>query len=358
MNTYKFLIVGLLLIAIGCKESPKEAQDIPETKPEKAPVPVEAMRVTRDIISREIHASGVASGIRESYVVSETQGKIEKVRFNLGQWVKKGQILVEVNATIQYAALEQAKRAASAASLNLKVVQKLFDEGNASEAELTNAQSQTTGTIAQLESAQKAYNDCQIRSPISGHIAQKDRTIEPGNVLAVGAPVGRIVDISALKATVPIGEMEIGIVKRGMPASIKVPAVNNQTFSGKVSAIAAGSDPTTGSYDIELTWKNTKERAIKSGMSVKVTITTNDIDSVLTVPMKAIIEKDRKDAVLVMQDNKAAIRFISLGRIHGNKAEIVNGISLGDIVVTSGMTVLNRGDSLMVTMVSENGGSQ
>ena len=358
MRILNRIAIALVIAILGCREGPREAENNAPEEKKKPPVPVEVVAVSKGVISRDVLASGVASGIRESYVVSETQGKIERVNFALGQWVKKGRILVEINSTIQYAAFEQAKRAASAAKLNLDVTKKLFDEGSASEAEMTNAQSQATGAIAQLESAQKAYEDCKIIAPISGYIAQKELTIEKGNVLAGGKLVARIVDITSLKATVSVGEMEVGILKKGMSAEIKVPAVGNKTFTGKVAAIAAGSDPATGSYPVEITWRNTPKREIKSGMSVKVVIETNDVDSVITIPLKAIIEKDRKDAVLVAFEDKVAVRFVTVGRIHGNNAEITEGIEVGNVILTSGMTVLSRGDSIVVTMASDSGGAQ
>jgi RND family efflux transporter MFP subunit len=356
MKLVKVILIGMFIAGIiGC-EKPAKKEEPAQGKKESPPTAVEAVKVSKGVISRDVRASGVAAGIRESYVVSETQGRIEKVNFTLGQWVKKGHLLVQVNSAIQKAAYEQAKKAASAAELNLTVTEELFNEGSASDAELKNAQSQATGARAQLESTRKAYTDCRILAPISGYIAQKELTIEKGNVLAGGTLVTRIVDISSLKTTVPVGEMEVGILKKRMPAEIKVPAVGNQTFSGKVSAIAAGSDPATGSYPVEVVWKNTKERAIKSGMSVKVIIETEDMDSVLIIPAKSIVEKDRKDAVFLAIDGKAAIRFITPGRMHGNNVEITEGLDMGDIVLTSGMTVLSRGDSLNVTLTGEQGG--
>jgi RND family efflux transporter MFP subunit len=353
MRILRTLLIGLIITGFNCRKGPKEAEDTaPEVK-EKPPVAVEAIRVSKGVISRDILASGVAGGIHESYVVSETQGKIERVNFALGQWVKKGRTLVEVNSAIQYAAFEQAKRAAAAAKLNMDVTKKLFDEGNASEAELTNAQSQATGAIAQLESTQKAYEDCKIKAPISGFVAQKELTIEKGNVLAGGTLVARIVDISSLKATISVGEMEVGILKKGMPAKVKVQAVNSQIFKGKVAAIAAGSNPATGSYPVEVTWKNTPKREIKSGMSVRVTIMTKDSDSAILIPAMCIFEKEYKNAVYTAMDNKAAIRFVQTGRAVGNNIEVTEGLSEGDIVITSGIAGLSRGDKVKITIKEE-----
>ena len=356
MKMVKAILIGTFIAGIiGCEKPGEKEEPALEVK-ESPPTAVEAVKVSKGIISRDVRASGVAAGIRESYVVSETQGRIEKVNFALGQWVNKGHLLVQVNSTIQKAAYEQTKRAASAAELNLTVTEELFNEGSASDAELKNAQSMATGARAQLESTRKAYSDCRILAPISGYIAHKEVTIAKGNVLAGGTLVTRIVDISSLKTTIPVGEMEVGILKKGMPAEIKVPAIGNNAFSGTVTAIAAGSDPATGSYPVEVVWKNTKDRAIKSGMSVKVIIETQDMDSVLIIPAKSIVEKDRKDAVFLAIDGKAAIRFITLGRMHENNVEITEGLYIGDFVLTSGMTVLSRGDSVTVTLTGEQGG--
>ncbi len=354
-------IVDILVVLIavtgftGCNKN-ENKDDVSQKEKVESPTAVEAISVDKGKILREIEASGVANGIRESYVVSETQGKIEEVNFSLGQWVKKGRLLVKVNSTIQHAAYEQAKRAAAAADLNLNVTQKLFNEGNASDAELKNAQSQATGAKTQLESTQKSFNDCRITAPISGYIAQKELTVEEGNVLAGGRLVTRIVDISSLKATVSVGEMEVGILKRGMEAHIKVPAVDNMGFKGKVIAIAAGSSPSTGSYPVEVSWKNTPKRQIKSGMSVRITIKTEEEDSVILIPSGAVFEEDNKDAIFIAFENKAAIRFIRTGRNVGNRIEISEGLKVGDILITSGVFNLSRGENITVTMINGAGG--
>ena len=354
MKTLRCFIILSVVIFAGCKEKKSEETETKVTPPKA----VEAVKVSKGIISRDVLASGVAAGIRESYVVSETQGKIENVNFNLGQWVKMGQLLVQVNSNIQKAAYEQAKRAASGAELNLSVTEKLFNDGSASDAEIKNAQSQATGARTQLESTRKAYSDCRISAPISGYIAQKELTIEKGNVLAGGTLVARIVDISSLKTTIPVGEMEVGILKKGMPAEIKVPAVGNQTFSGKVAAIAAGSDPSTGSYSVEVVWKNTEDRQTKSGMSVRVTVSTEMSDSAILIPLISLFEKEDKDAVFVSSDGKAAIRFVETGRAVGNNIEIIDGLEVGETLITTGVATLSRGESIAVTVKGNSGGTK
>lgn len=348
----KAVLILLILLSmhyLGC-EPPEKKEDVTAQVQKKPPVPVEAVKVAKGNVSREISASGVAAGIQEAYVASETQGKIEGVNFNLGQKVTKGQLLVMVNETIQKAAYEQAQKAFEAANLNLRVTKKLYNEGNASEAEITNAQSQATGAKTQLESTKKALFDCRIRAPISGFIAQKDITIETGNILAGGTLVTRIVNISSLKSTISVGEMEIGSLRKGMAANIVVPAIRSKTLQGKINAIAAGSDPATGSYPVEIIWKNIEGLKIKSGMSVFVTIPTQERDSVILIPSRSIVEVDKKNAVFLSVNNKASVRFLTPGRSVKNHFEIMDGLDEGEILLTTGTTNLTRGDTLLVVL--------
>jgi RND family efflux transporter MFP subunit len=166
------------------------------------------------------------------------------------------------------------------------------------------------------------------------------------------------VDISRLTATVPVGEMEVGMLRKAMNATVRVPAVGNQEFDGTVRAIAAGSDPASGSYPVEVLWRNTPRHSIKSGMSVRVTIHTQSPDSVLLIPAGAVATVEHKDAVFLASASQAAVRFVSLGRTAGNLIEAIEGIHEGDTLVTTGLTALARGRKLKPTVVGSSGGPQ
>jgi multidrug resistance efflux pump len=92
-------------------------------------------------MARDVLASGTAAGIREAYVVSMTQGTISRTSFSLGQYVKKGHVLVSVENSIQKAAYENAQKTAEMTAIALRSMQALYDQGNASEMEMKKAQS-------------------------------------------------------------------------------------------------------------------------------------------------------------------------------------------------------------------------
>lgn len=353
MKKVKILALCGFLALAGCGKK-KEAE--PQKGDEKAARAVEAVQIGKSELTMDVNASGTAAGIREAYVVSETPGTIREVHFKLGQKVSAGQLLVEVDSDMQKAAYKSAKNMAEAANMNLKVTQKLFDEGSVSEVELKTSINQAAGAEAQLESARKAYENCRITSPVSGYIAQKDASLETGNLVSPGTMIARVVDLKSLKAIVGVGEQEVSLLKKGMKADVRVPVLGDRILNGKITGIAAGADPATGSFPVEVVWKNTRDLKVKSGMSVRVRMITRTPEQVILVPGEAVIEKDRKDAVFVSIQDKAAIQFVTLGRSSGNQIEVTEGLKVKDILIVTGMTELGRGDPVAVTLRNSDGG--
>lgn len=348
----KIAVIGFLLIfSLGC-DKPKEEVVEKEVTP---PTAVEGVIVEKKGLDKFIKSSGLVSGINEAYVVSETQGRILSVNFRLGQYVKKGQTLLQVENTIQKRAFEQSEKQKETAEINLNITQKLFDEGNASKMELTTAQNQFKGSAAAYEQAKKQLQDTRISAPISGYIAQIEPAIQSGNTLGGGSLVTRIVNIRKLKVQFDLGEMEIGLVEKELPVEIIIPAVGDTVFMGKVTAIAAGSNPANGSYPVEVEFKNNKSLSVKSGMTVKASILTEVIDSGFIVPSKSIIRKNEKDALFISVENKAQLRFVTTGRKTDTETVIEEGIQGGMEVITSGVSNLSTGDSVVVTILEPAG---
>lgn len=353
MKKLILIIIPTVLILSSC-DSKKEKVAEEEIKV-TPPIAVEGIRVEQQELNRVIKSSGVIAGINEAYVVSETQGKILSAPFNLGQYVKKGQTLVQVENTIQKRAFEQAKKQKEVAEINLNITQKLFDEGNSSQMELTNAQNQFEGSAAGYEQAKKQLADTRVSAPIYGYIAQKESAIQTGNILAGASLVARIVNIAKLKVQLDLGEKEISMVEKGNDVELIVPAIGNEKFAGKVTAIAAGSNPANGSYPVEVEFKNNKKGSVKSGMSVKASILTEVSDSGFIIPSKALISKNEKEALFISVENKAQLRFISSGRKTNANSIIEEGLQEGMEVITSGVTNLSAGDTVAVTLIEISG---
>lgn len=356
---YIIAVAGVLILIIalaGCgRPGGPPAADPPEAKP----LAVEALTVTRGNMMRNIEAAGIVSGINEAYVVSETQGIIQSVSFELGDWVSAGQVLVKVDDTIPRLNMEQAKEQFEIAKLDLEATENLFNDGSASKAELARVRSAVNGAQARYQSTLKTYQDCTIRAPIGGYIAQKESEITLGNYLGPGMRVARVVDISSLKAEVAVGEGQVGLLAEGAPATVLIPAAREQkVFDATVSAVSAGSDPATGSFPVIVTWVNPVGNTIKSGMSATVIIETKAQEPVVLIPSAALVEQGGQTFVFAAEADRAAQKLVRVGRRIGNIAEILDGLEGGETLIISGLTVLRRGDPVQTTVIGESGSWQ
>ncbi len=348
---------ALVLVAVCCAAGcgPRQRERAPELR---AAVPVEARRAHTKELSATVTGSGVAEGVREAWVQSQTQGTIASVAFTLGRRVAKGALLVQVENSVQEAGFRQAEAAQLVAAQGLRSAQALFEQGNASSGEMNQARAAAAAADAGLAQARKAFADTRIAAPIAGYVADKGPMLEMGNTLNPGAHVARIVDISSLKTTIAVSERDVGALRAGQKAMVSVAAVRVEPFDGAISAIAAGSEPSTGAFAVEVTWRNTKERAIRAGMSVRVEIATDAADTALVVPSVAVVEMNRRDAVWVSNAGAAAVRFVTVGRRMAEEVEILDGLREGDTVLTSGLARLSQGDSLLVALAAEPGSAR
>ena len=366
LGTGLLLVAAIVLVGCGRPGGERPGSGRPggpaegfQAAPEAKPLAVEALTVTRGELVRNIEAAGIVSGINEAYVVSETQGIIQSVSFELGDRVSKGEVLVRVDDTIPRLNMEQAKEQFEIAKLDLEATERLFNDGSASKAELARARSAANGAQALYRSALKTFQDCTIRAPIGGYIAEKESGITLGNYLSPGLRVARLVDISSLKAEVAVGEGQVSLVTKDAPATVLIPAAGDQKlFQATVSAVAAGSDPATGSYPVIVGWKNPVGDTVKSGMSATVTIETKAQEPVVLIPSAAIVEQAGQSYVFTAEANRAAQKPVQVGRWIGNSAEILDGLEEGEALIISGLTVLRRGDPVEPSVIGESGSWQ
>jgi membrane fusion protein (multidrug efflux system) len=360
LGTGTVLIAALVLAGCGRPGGGAQARrSAAEGPAELEPLAVEALTVTRGELFRNIETAGIVSGINEAYVVSETQGIIQGVSFELGDRIAAGQVLVKVDDTIPRLNMEQAKEQYEIAKLDLEATEQLFNEGSASKAELARARSSVNGAQARYQSALKTYQDCTIRAPISGYVAQKESGITLGNYLSPSQRIARLVDISSLKAEVAVGEGQVGLVAEGAPAAVLIPAASRQKlFDATVSAVSAGSDPATGSYAVVVTWNNPAGSTIKSGMSATVTIETRAQEPVVLIPSAAVVEQGGQSYVFTAEADRAAQKPVQVGRRIGNVAEILDGLEEGETLIISGLTALRRGTPVQPSLIGESGSWQ
>lgn len=321
---------------------------------ETAAIAVEGLEVSRGNILQRIEASGTVRGVQEATVVSEVEGMILGHSFALGDAVSEGDALVEVDATIAALQLEEARQLYESAQIDLRAVERRFENGSASQAELSRARSSANGARARFEAAQATYQDHTIQAPISGLVASRNPEISRGNFITRGTVVTRIVDLSMVEIELAVGEQELAYLEEGMPATVTIPVCEPSETEAQVVSIAAGADSRTGSFPIVVRWENTCPN-LRSGMGASVRIQTQVANPQIIVPDSAIRRHDGKEFVFVARDGVAEEREIRTGRRLGDRVEVISGLSDGEIIVTSALTTVTDGAGVDTTVRGKTG---
>ena len=323
---------------------------------EEPPLAVEVLEVSEGRLIPHVEGAGIISGIREAWVISETQGIIETVNFEIGDVLEKGEILLEVDDEILRLNMEQARQQYETAQLDLKATETFYRQGNASQTELNRARSAAAGAKAAFESAQKSYEDASVKAPIFGAVAWKSENAALGNYLSPSVQVARLVDLSRIKVELSFGERQIGLVREGAEATIYADAACGEgILTGRVTAVSAGSDLATGSYSVIVEADNECDGSVRAGMSVRVRIPVREEEPHIIVPDSAVVVREGKEYVFVEKEGAVESREIERGTTVGNRTEILLGVEPGDRLIVSGLSALRPGSRVRGTLIGKTG---
>ena len=350
------IAVAVAVVLAACSDSPDAAsvataEDAVARAEAMGPVAVEAVELRWERLVGDISASGLIRGAHEVTVVSATQGIIENVGFDLGGRVEEGELLVDLDDSIQALAVEEARAAVASAELDLQATERLVNSGNASQIQLSRARTTLAAARARLAQAQKAQDDRTIEAPIAGVIASMDDSIQAGNSISPGTPVARVIDTTELEVMLSVGEREIQYVAEGAAAYVSFPAAGSREIPGLVSAIAAGSDPATGSFPVVVRWENTIGDRARAGLSASVRIVPTDAPWAITVPANAIQrEGEERYVYVVSPDGFARRRIVQTGPRTGDRVVVQSGIEAGERVIVSGLGSITDGTRVAATL--------
>ena len=345
-----FLIVALVLIGLSALGVYKltDNQEIVRSRvthndPNKAFL-VRTHTVKGSSFTENITAVGSFDPVREVVVVSQANGEVRKVNFELGDQVKAGQVLATVDKDILSAQYEAAKANFENAKSNLKRYEKASKSEGIPQIKIDQARLGVKSAESQVKVLAKQLEHTTITAPFSGTITAK--SVEIGSTLGAGARVATITDISSLKLTVQVPEKEIGTFKEGSSINIHCDVYPNEAFTGKVVMVGAKADR-AHNYPVQIEVKNNADRPLKAGMYGS--IASSDVQAnALLVPKKALVGSEKDPQVYLVVDGKAVLRQIGIASSNNDMYVVSSGLKEGDVVVTAGQ--INLADATPVTI--------
>ncbi len=323
--------------------------------PDETGVAVEAYRAGYGIVIPSIEASGLITGRNEAVLISETRGVIEKVSAQIGSYLKKGDAVLSVNSSVAELSMAQAEQQLKSLQIDYNAVKRAYDGGSASEAELIRSRGQLSGAGAAYEDAVRRFENTIIKAPFDGFLADIDNGIGTGNYISEGVRIGKVVDISAVKINLFLGDDEVQRIQKGTRAVVETAS---RVLEGRVEAIALTSDRNTGSFRVVVTAPNMYGEEIRSGFAADVSIDLSSKSEAIVIPASAVIEIGTDNWVYAIENNIAKLKKVVTGTISGNRIEIISGLAAGEPVIITGFKSLSDGAAVIPQFVDSAGGTE
>jgi len=322
-----------------------------------APLPppaVESARVERLDSARDLRMSGTIEAERSTALSFAVPGTVEQVFVDVGNSVRRGQVVARLTPTsFEHAlgiALAQRERAADV----VRRLEPMHTNRTVPEVKWVEAQTTLESAEHAVEIARKNLNDAVLRAPEDGVVAH--RNVEPGATVAPGFPAFQLVRTRSVRAVAPVPENQVAKIRVGQPGRVMVAALGRE-FTGNVHEIGVLADPLTRTYPVKIALSN-PEGALKVGMVVDVFLSLPGEAPALVVPREAVRIDDRGGACVyvVGSDAKVLRRPVEVIGFMGERTALASGVSEGEQVVVSGTPMLADGADVRIAASGDRSG--
>ena len=338
MVFFTFMVFG------GCgKGSNNNEQD---KKDNEVAVPVEYSQVTQGDIAAFFSSTATLESEEETEVVAKVGGVVKKILVEEGDYVNTEQVLAKLDDEKLMVQLDQTSANMQKLEQNYKRSEELFKKNLISTEEFQQSKYEYEYQKAAYDLAKLDLDYTSIRTPIEGVISQ--RLIKVGNMVLPNEAVYSVTGMNPLLAILHIPERNINKLKVGHASALSVDAIKDKIFHGRIKRISPVVDPMTGTLKVTVEVYD-RSMQLKPCMIERVHITYDTHQNTLLVPKDAVIEEDKASSLFVVQDSMAFRKHVKLGYINTSHVEIIDGINLGDTVVTTGKGSLK--DSTRVELV-------
>ncbi|WP_318702101.1 MULTISPECIES: efflux RND transporter periplasmic adaptor subunit [unclassified Roseofilum] len=404
------LLMALLLTSTGCKLLPR-----PESSAFSQPVANQPQTISVDVATAaasdrgtRLTYTGTTEPIQEVTLRSQSEGQLLYLSVDVGDRVRRGQVIAEIDKALPTAAINQAQAELSArrvevaqsesqirqlqtqieiaklelsqAEADAQRLETLYKEGaiskqdaelartsaerakqalSAAEAQIVTqnkviaaAQERVTAQQAILSQAQERQSYTEVEAPISGTIL--NRQTESGTVVRPGDELLRIGDFSRVKVNVEVSELDLYQIYLGQYVSVTLDAFPDQEFAGEVTRISPAADPVARLIPVEVTISNRSGR-LGSGLLARANFEVGDRQTI-RVPQRALVNREGEDATLFLIDetsgNIVTSRRVILGTTRDGEVEIVSGLEPGERYVLQSSRPLEDGDRVELSILS------
>lgn len=320
------------------------------------PVAVEVGKVERLRLEDDAQAVGTLVSNQGVVLRPEVSGRIVQLGFADGQHVKRGQLLVQLDDTLQQAQLRQAEAQAGIARTNLQRSQDLVAQGFVSQSAVDQNAAALDVAMAQVALVQAQLGRMKIVAPFDG--VSGIRQVSIGDYVKDGADLVKVEDISSLWVDFRLPERFLSRVKTGQEVAIALDALPGRALKAVIAALDAQLDADGRSVRVRARLAN-PDGLLRSGMFARARVVFSVREAALVVPEEALVPLGDKQFIIKVVAGPGGGKLSQrvearLGQRAKGKVELLAGVEEGDLVVLAGQSRLMRGDALPLRVVDIN----
>jgi multidrug efflux system membrane fusion protein len=355
MSLRKWILLGLtpILLNPGCGKE--------EVQVEPALRPVRTVKVGSTTAGRQRNFSGTAHAGMESKLSFKVAGNVKRIAVKVGDKVKKGALIGELDAKDYSLQVEQAKASLAQAQAQLRNAQATFKRTRELYANRSASKSEFDAARAAAESADAAVNASskqvqllrqqrgytRLTAPVAGSIA--DVKVENNENVAAGQVVAILTSGKYIEVRVSVPEVVISKVKKGSRVTVRFDALPGKEFSAVLTEVGVSSVGKGTTFPVTARLIKT-DPAIRAGMAAEVTFEfeKKTESKRIVIPSVSVGEDRRGRYVFVVEKTAEGVgavkrRVVEVGELTGEGLEITRGLKDGDVVVTAGLRFLEDG---------------
>jgi membrane fusion protein, multidrug efflux system len=308
---------------------------------------VTAAAVTKPL-AVEIEAVGTARAKESVDITSKASNTVTAIRFDEGDRVRRGALLVELDGAEARAALAEAEAALADSQSQFNRSRELFTQQALSRSQLDQIEATLKGNQARVDVARARVADTVIRASFDG--VTGFRRVSVGSLVSPGSVITTLDDTATIKLDFTVAETYLFVIKRGLPVVAQSVGLPGRDFAGKVTNLDSRVDPVTRSITVRAEIPNA-DGLLRPGMFMTVKLQGEAVLA-LVVPEAAIVPEQGRTFVFVVRDARVERREVQLGKRRPGEVELVAGLQAGERVITEGTQNVRDG-----TQVREQQGS-
>ncbi len=306
---------------------------------------VEAVELDYETIEDRIFSSGTVQANELVELTAEASGIITGIYFDEGREVSRGDLLVKINDSELQAQKQRAEYRLNLSEQREERQRRLLERGGISQDDYDATLNEVNVFRAEVRLIDAQIEKTEVRAPFSGLIGLK--YVSVGSYITSTTRIASLQEVNPVKIDFSIPERYIPRVQIGDLINFNVQGVDS-TFTGEVYAIEPRVDPETRTLQIRALSEN-RGQVLYPGAFANIVLILDQIDDALMLPTIAIVPELNAQKVFVVRDGKVEESRIRTGIRTSEKVQVIDGVSHGDIILTTGLLQVRPGMEVEIT---------